>query len=734
LLNLPALSDFHNPDRSDPVDAIGDLLWFPTGGGKTEAYLGLAAYTIVLRRLQGAIDGHHAEHGVTVLMRYTLRLLTVQQFQRATALVCALDFLRRGRAAAGDARFGAEPVRIGLWVGMKTTPNTTEASAEAVERARKQSGEYHGSHALQLTRCPWCGRTLSLKSDVRVEPYPSGRARTLVSCSDPSGSCPFTWAQTNGEGIPIVTVDEEIYRRLPALLIATVDKFARMPWAGETQMLFGRVDAMCPRHGFVTAEINDAGRHNAAGGSAAVERQAHGPLRPPDLIIQDELHLISGPLGSLVGLYETALDELCAWEANGRRVRPKLVASTATIRRADQQMRDLFARRLEVFPPQGLEISDNFFARRRQPSDATPGRRYLAICAPGRRVKGTYIRAYVAVMLASQTQYEKWDEYADPWMTLVGYFNTTRDLGAMRRVVEDDVRQRLDQGDKLGFSRRLRPQVAELTSRMPSSQIPRVLDQLELRFSRAQAEARKARRDRGEPSGPAPIDVLLATNMVSVGVDVPRLGLMVVAGQPKTTSEYIQATSRVGRTHPGLVLVALSWARPRDLSHYERFRYYHATFYRNVEALSVTPFSPRALDRGLSGVMVSLVRLLGPDLNANGAAQEFDREHPVVRRAVETIVSRVGRAASEAARDEVRRLLDRRLDTWARSVRQSTSQGSRLGYEMRADSATGGLLQPAEVGRWDVFTCLNSLRDVEPSVSLVLDDYGMDEPSAEPST
>ena len=499
-------------------------------------------------------------------------------------------------------------------------------------------------------------------------------------------------------------------------------------------MLFGHVDGKCPRHGFVTSEIKDAGSHRPSAGSTTVQQQPHGPLRPPDLIIQDELHLISGPLGSLVGLYETALDALCTWEVDGRAVRPKLVASTATIRRADQQMRDLFARRLEVFPPQGLDIADNFFARRRAPSEAAPGRRYLAICAPGRRVKGTYIRAYVAALLAAQTQYEKWDRHADPWMTLVGYFNTLRELGAMRRVVEDDVRQRLDQGDKLGFHRRYRPQVAELTSRMPSAQIPRVLDQLELRFSRANTEERKARREKGGSSGPPPVDVLLATSMVSVGVDVPRLGLMVVAGQPKTTSEYIQATSRVGRNHPGLVVVALNWARPRDLSHFERFRYYHATFYRNVEALSVTPFSPRALDRGLSGVLVALVRLGGPALNGNDAAQAFDRDHPAVRRAVEIIVARAGRSGDGRMRDEVERLLEQRLDAWTRGARQSAVQGSRLGYEKRMDGATVGLLQPAEAGRWDLFTCLNSLRDVEPSINLVLDEYGMDEPRGGPNS
>ena len=376
------------------------------------------------------------------------------------------------------------------------------------------------------------------------------------------------------------------------------------------------------------------------------------------------------------------------------------------------------------FRRRGLDARDSFFALR---ADDQPGRRYLAICATGRRVKGTYIRAYVAAMLAAQTQYEDWDDRADPWMTLVGYFNTLRDLGAMRRVVEDDVRQRLDRGQELGFRRRVRPQVAELTSRMPSSQIPRVLDQLGLTFSHAATEKWKAQRNNNERTGPPPLDVLLATSMISVGVDVPRLGLMVVAGQPKGSSEYIQATSRVGREHPGLVLVALNWARPRDLSHFERFRYFHATFYRHVEALSVTPFSPRALDRGLSGVLVALVRLWGRDLNANDSAQSFVRDHPAVRRAVATILARVERSGSSAVRDEVERLLDRRLDTWGRSVRQSAAQGSRLGYEMRADGATIGLLKPAELGRWEDFTCLNSLRDVEPTVNLVLDDYGMDD-------
>jgi hypothetical protein len=736
LLNLAALTDLHHPARSDALASAVDLLWFPTGGGKTEAYLGLAAYTLALRRLRGPVEGRSPEHGIAVLMRYTLRLLTIQQFQRAASLICACEMLRREAVSNADQRWGREPFRIGLWVGMRTTPNTTESALDAVVAKHKGKGAIQGGgHPLQITTCPWCGSALEEGRDVRVDKAPKGLGRTLVFCSDSLGRCPFTAAQAPDEGLPVITVDEEIYRRTPSLLIATVDKFALMPWKGETQMLFGRVDGLCPRHGFTSPEIEDAGSHPEANGRPAVRRQPHGLLRPPDLIIQDELHLISGPLGSLVGLYETALDDLCCWTVDGRQVRPKVLASTATIRRAGQQTHDLFLRQLEVFPPGGLDLGDSFFARVRPPSVETPGRRYLGICAPGKRVKAAYIRAYVSLMLAANTLYQRYDHHADPWMTLVGYFNTIRELGGMRRVVEDDIRARLARGDEFGFVKRKPPDLEELTSRTPSTRIPRVLDRLELQFSLADDAARQAARQSGGPVIPTPTDVLLATNMVSVGVDVQRLGLMVVAGQPKTTAEYIQATSRVGRRHPGLVCTVLNWARPRDMSHYERFAHYHATFYQSVEALSVTPFALRALDRGLSAVFVALVRIHEARLNANSAAQEFTPEDEATKRAVATILTRVEALKGSPERvEEVRQMLQCRVDEWHRRARHA-GQGSKLGYEARKDRDTVGLLQRPAAGRWDLFTCLLSLRDVEPAVNLVLADFGLDdEVPAPPAT
>jgi hypothetical protein len=409
-------------------------------------------------------------------------------------------------------------------------------------------------------------------------------------------------------------------------------------------------------------------------------------------------------------------------------VRPKVVASTATIRRARDQVSALFMRNVAVFPPQGLDVGDNFFSRQRQPSQLAPGRKYVAVCAPGRRLKVVLIRVYLAYLLAAQVLYEKYGRHADPWMTLVGYFNSMRELGGMKRLVDDDIRSRLARGSDRGLANRVLRVTEELTSRKASTDIPIVLDHLEVPFDPVVEAERQNRRKAGQRvDGRPPIDVLLATNMVSVGVDVRRLGLMVVAGQPKTTAEYIQATSRVGRSAPGLVCTVLNWARPRDLSHFEQFEHYHATFYQQVEALSVTPFAPRAIDRGLSALLVSLVRLASPEYNANEAASTVDRDHPLVKSAVETITRRAWEISQRAdIRAEVEARLKRRLDDWADEA-ANTVGGRRLGYQQKRDGVTVGLLETPGAARWAPFTCLTSLRDVEPTSSLILVDRGMDD-------
>ena len=623
LLSIPALADPRHRDRTKPIEAFADLLWFPTGGGKTEAYLGVASFAMAVRRIQGNLGGLDNTRGLSVIMRYTLRLLTLQQFQRASTLICAMESLRREDVET----WGTEPFTIGLWVGQKVTPNDTEDSHEAI-RAEREGTYRSGSSPAQLTNCPWCGCEISPKRDIEVKRYGNDIGRTLIFCSDKLGRCEFSRAKSKEIGLPVIMVDDEIYRRPPSMLIGTVDKFAMMAWRGQVRTLFGHVTEECPRHGFLWQGSECTGNHRVRGSLSKTEVKSVDRIRPPDLVIQDEFHLIGGPLGTMVGLYETAVDELASWNIDGASVRPKVIASTATVRKAAEQVNNVFLRRVAVFPPHGLDIEDNFFSIQR-PIAQKPGRRYLGICAPGSARPAVLIRVYTALLTASQALFEHFGPAIDPWMTVVGYFNSLRELGGMRRLSEDDVQTRsfrvqMSRVARPGLAQRSVKNVDELTSRVSSKDIPGKLDQLETSFKGLIDPKTGLHKVRWEREEMQAMDIILATNMLSVGVDVNRLGLMVVNGQPKNTAEYIQATSRVGRFFPGLVCTVLTWSRPRDLSHYETFEHYHATFYKHVEAQSVTPFSPRALDRGLTGTMVSWLRLSRDEFNPNLGAEKMD--------------------------------------------------------------------------------------------------------------
>jgi hypothetical protein len=730
LLCLPGLTDPEHPDAhrgaADPDDAEVELLFFPTGGGKTEAYLGLAAYTFAIRRLRGITgsgeEARDGTRGVAVLMRYTLRLLTAQQFQRAAALVCACEWLRRERLAAGDGRWGTTPFRIGLWVGSKVTPNTFDEAERQVTESRGYERALGGP--LQLAACPWCGSPLSGGRDLTTNRL---RRRVLLHCSDPEGDCPFTPRHSPDEGLPVLTVDEEIYRLTPALVIATVDKLAQLPWKAATATLFGLVEAECDRHGWQNPDFASFCRsgHRAGGGLPAAAVRPAIRLRPPDLVIQDELHLISDALGSMVGLYETAVDRLCSYPRGGGAVRPVLVASTATVRRAPDQAEQVFARRLTVFPPPVLDAGDTFFSAAERPSPGMPGRRYRGVLAPGERLKSVEIRVVSALMEHAQYLLDRHGAAADPYMTVVDYFTSTRELAGMRRLVEDDVTDRLR--SQQVRTRRRTPRVDELTGRMPGSRIAETLAELERRFdpafdsTAALDEFRRdpATRERAARHVPA-LDVLLATSMLQVGVDVQRLGLMVVTGQPKNTAEYIQATSRIGRDprRPGLVVTIYQWSRPRDLAHYESFGYDHATFGLRVEGLTTTPFSDRALDRGLTGVLVTAIRHSGIAALPNVAAHAVPLSGPGVTTLIGAVEHRAERVTHDQERaGQVGRELRHRLDSW-RGRRQSLQAGL-LGYEVAADVT--GLLRDPDAGGWDLWSAPWSLREVEPEIILQLD-------------
>lgn len=721
ILNIPSLTNPLHSDRTKYAESNADLLWFPTGGGKTEAYLGIAAFTMAMRRLQNNLGDYDASRGLGVVMRYTLRLLTIQQFQRATTLICAMEILR----IAEEAIWGSIPFTIGLWVGNKVTPGTTKDSSDAISALRNDARQNPTSSPAQLTSCPVCGSKINPAEDIEADVE---LGSTYIFC--PDRRCKFSRNKSSTAkhpGLPVLVVDEEIYHRPPSMMIATVDKFAMMAWRGDTRTMFGISEFECTRHGLLWPSSKCNGRHSAnpQKGLERTEPLDIKPLRPPDLIIQDEFHLISGPLGTMVGLYETAVDELCSWQLNGTEVRPKIIASTATVRKASEQIKNVFLRRVAVFPPHGLDVEDNFFSLQRS-LRTKPGRRYLGICSPGSSRPAVLIRVYTALLTASQALFNKFGDVVDPYMTTVGYFNSLRELGGMKRLAEDDVSTRAYRVEmslvkRPGLAQRSLCEPLELTSRVSSQAIPGFLDRLENTFQTnydASTERFEVIKNKDTPRG---VDLVLATNMLSVGVDVNRLGLMAVNGQPKGTAEYIQSTSRVGRQYPGIIFTVLTWSRPRDLSHYESFEHYHATFYKHVEAQSVTPFSPRALDRGMTGTLLSLVRLRYDNFNPNEGASELvnvsDEEIGKARGLFENRAWRVSQ--KHLIKTLVSDMLKTRIDKWHD---EASIGGRSLVYEIRGQTqgTQYQLLSRPGLQSWQTFTTPQSMREVEPSVRLIM--------------
>ena len=672
LLNLPSLSDIGHPERAAASTATVDLLFFPTGGGKTEAYLGLTAFTFAIRRLQGAVgegaDARNGGDGVAVLMRYTLRLLTAQQFQRAAALVCAAEVVRRD----DEQRWGTTPFRIGLWVGGTVSPNWYSQAEEQINEAR-EAGKGQRVNVLQTLSCPWCGTALDGHRHLHTD---DTARRVFLYCPNDDGeeACPFSERNSWREGLPVLTIDEEIYRYTPALVIATVDKLAQLPWRGFAGALFGRVREQCPRHGYrhddLDARTGCRDRHNAKSGWPAVTSQPVVRLRSPDLIIQDELHLISGALGTTVGLFESAVDELCTWTGlAGTAVGPKIIASTATTKRAREQVRGVFGRALAVFPPPVLDVADTFFSAQVPVTPDNPGRRYLGVCAHGVRLKSAEIRLAEILLLAGQTLFDTYGAAADPYMTVVGYFNATRELAGMRRYLDDDVTTRVRRhGHLKGLS-----------------------------------------------------DRLTGIRMLQVGVDVSRFGLMVVTGQPKNTAEYIQASSRVGRSadRPGLVVTLYNWTRPRDLAHYEDFGHYHATFYRQVEALSVTPYTRRSLDRTTAGMLVAAVRNIVDTFSRNRDAGTVPLDGPVVAHVFDRMLARAEAIGAVRGRSYLQERITRFVDVWKQ---WQAAPDQALGYEKTTggQAILRGLLHRAGSGAWDDQTVAMSMRETENEINLLV--------------
>ncbi len=621
-------------DEIDERDYV-DLIWFPTGGGKTEAYLALTAFTIFYNRVSGK-----SVSGADVIMRYTLRLLTTQQFQRAALLFCSMEHLRN-KPEFSDL-LGDKPFRLGMWVGGEASPNTRSQAKSALGQLTKNPD---APNPFVLLKCPWCNakfgpRDRSQRGGPSIYGYHKWRGATGVEtvafrCDDHNCEFGRTPLEPNRRPLPVTIIDEDIMEEPPSMVIGTVDKFALLAWKPEIRKLFG---------------INEEGARIG---------------KPPTLIIQDELHLISGPLGSMVGAYETIIEELCSYSKNKVCIKPKIVASTATISRAEDQVRSLYARdNMMLFPPSGLEANDSFFARESRAADGTlsPGRMYVGLmCTAHGSLQTTQARVFATLLqypailqAAAESQSD-----VDPWWTLLSFFNSIRELGGAASLMVADTRDYLRviidrHGYPYSIIRKLF-HVIELTSRIRSDHIPLAIKQLEKSLD---LDSKGKINDS--------VEVCLASNIIEVGVDIDRLSLLSIVGQPKTTSQYIQVSSRVGRNPeaPGLDVILFSQSKPRDRSHYESFKTYHQKLYSQVEPTSVTPFSPPAVDRALPGLIVSAVRQFA-DFKVATAARPFPlAEGSKLRQRVEDMICDRVNVVDPSETDNVKRSLAQRLKEW----------------------------------------------------------------------
>jgi hypothetical protein len=620
LMSLCSTAEGNIPERETV-----ELIWFPTGGGKTEAYLGLSAFGLFMRRLNNKEDA-----GVHVLMRYTLRLLTAQQFQRASALLCAMEYLRRQHS-----ELGKEPFSIGIWLGSATTPNTRTDARHSLNQLQ---GSSSAENPFIIGKCPWCNAQMGRYDGKlpRTRPKPS----TVLGYEQSAGTVIFKCPDQACEfknGLPIYVIDEDIYEYRPSLVIGTVDKFAQLAWKPEARALFG---------------IDSDGQRQSS---------------PPGLIIQDELHLISGPLGSVVGLYETVIEELCTDRRGEQAIKPKIVCSTATIRRYAEQVKALYGREdVVLFPPPGLEASDSFFSRYARNEDGTlqRGRIYAGVHGPGlSSLLTAQVRTSAALL---QAPVPLTSEEQDPWWTLLMFFNNLRELGFTLSLLQSDIPGYFKViQNRLGWDRQQTRRIwqpLELTGRIRSDQVPEAIAKLEVKCDNTNNQK--------------PIDVCLASNIIEVGVDIDRLSLMAVVGQPKTTSQYIQVTGRVGRRwweRPGLVVTLYSPTRPRDRSHFEKFRSYHERLYAQVEPTSVTPFSPPVLDRALHAIMGAYVRQTGDGQIAKSPDPYPDN---LIEQLREILIPRIEVIDPDEV-ENFQRIFDKRASEWQRWQRtrwQKTSQ------------------------------------------------------------
>ncbi|MCF3638861.1 helicase [Rhizobium sp. TRM95111] len=663
-------------------EQAASLLYFPTGGGKSEAFYGALLFAIFLDRLRGK------DRGVTAMIRYPLRLLTLQQAQRLLRLIANAELVRKKKSV------GTWPIEIGFWVGSANTPNRYSAiradlpdlgdpanddpfeegvagdsdSGRRALRYREAVAAYN-----KVPRCPCCEKPTGLR---RFRSKDAAAERAAIVCFD--ASCPWNDAHGIVTPLPFLLTDDTIYQRAPAIVLGTVDKLAMLGQNTSTITnvlgMFGLARWKSPEgHLSSPSDIRKLQAGPDAAGASGVFPAYHGGTPVfhdpfPSLIIQDEAHLLEDSLGTFSGLFDTLLEQtfrtideiagddlqVCWYlNADGKRVPrlPKMIAATATISDPDRQLKTLYQRKPLRFPYPGPDIYRSFFAEAESAPSGNGDRVALSRSLPSHLVPeatAPWMRLYVSLMTNDATHTvttvgvlssfhtiisHLWAALLDPGRAASAVAELHRAISpgvagdwrraAIDRAVNDG---RIDEimalvdlhrialcyvtnkkgGDQvidaLHSAVRQKHHASGLEhDRFISRLISGGVDMQEIQRVMKQAETPF---EAGYPNVGETLRSIVATSAISHGVDVDRFNSMFFAGLPSDIAEYIQASSRVGRTHVGFVMLLPTPQSRRDRYVVET----HDIFHRFLERMIAPPAVERWAENAIRRVQASYVQ------------------------------------------------------------------------------------------------------------------------------
>jgi hypothetical protein len=655
-----------------------DVIYFPTGGGKTEAYLGAITYHCFFDRLRGKSGG------VTCWTRFPLRLLTLQQTQRMADIIGTAELIRR---AHPDPRLSArtvDPFAVGYFVGAEGTPNKLVPPIDGQERkdARDEVDWSTATDAAARQRwkrvvtCPTC------RTDTVIVDFDENSVKLQHRCTN--GDCRFP------SGIlPVYVVDNEIYRYLPSVVVGTVDKLASIGNQRKFALLLGAVDGRCSVHGYYSGICTQEGCRDAK----RLGRARPPGLSGPTMFVQDELHLLKEGLGTFDSHYESFIQSIARHFGADKPI--KIIASSATIEQFERQVEHLYGRdpRLaRIFPVLGPRLGESFYAFT-QPLAA---RLYVGILPHNKTVFNAILELIEYYHVEAFSLRKVAPHLSDFYQTSLTYFLANKELNAVRTDLSSDTNPRIMEQGFPGL------QLQELTGDTSTDEVTRTLKHLETTSA----------------SG-SPADVVLATSMVSHGVDVDRLNAMIFYGMPRLTSEYIQASSRVGRSHVGISFMCFQSARERDQSHYEYFHKYHEFLGQLVEPVAINRWATYSVDRTLPGLFMGvLLQVISRRLGLRNPNLIYMRQ---------TIQQSISTGALRAADfEDLLRDAYLAIDGGSASARANFDAQIKL----RVNQFIDQIIQP---GGTDPFVSsalipspMTSLRDVEEPIPFTLDAEGSD--------